>query len=261
VTMSIVRWLGLPPEVHSMLMIASILLALTPYLGGATFGSVTVPRLPLRTRRSMIMGGPLLVAALIALGIPIAALSPRATELRLVVADGTDDGEIDIVVRNSGTAPALLTRIELEIVGDRHAGARMPLTPTARYRIPLGTLSPGNRRAIAVRHLIAPSATEEIRIAPETPRALDLRLRIYSADGAVLAATVRLWPHLTIVARWDVSGRQHAQSASYDDEETDELDRTLTMRRVAEPTTFVKSAARASGGGAVTRPRHWGWIA
>jgi hypothetical protein len=194
--MSIVRWLGLPPEVHATLLIASILLALTPYFGGAAFGSVTVPRLPLRTRRSMVFGGPLLVALLIGLGIPIAALSPRAIELGLLIADATDDGEIDVVIRNSGTAPAILTSIELEIVGDRQAAARVPLAPTARYRIPLGTLPPGSRRAIAVRHLIAPSATEEIRIAPETPRALDLRVRIHSADGAVLDATVHLWPHL-----------------------------------------------------------------
>lgn len=194
--MSIIRWLGLPPEVHVMLMIASMLLALTPYFGGAALGSVTVPRLPLRTRRSMIVGGPLLVAVVIGLGIPIAALAPRTTDLRLLAADGTDDGEISVVVRNFGTASALLTRIELEIVSDRHVAARVPLAPTARYRIPLGALPPGSSRAITIRHVIAPSATEEIRIAPETPRALELRVRIHSADGAILAMDVRSWPNL-----------------------------------------------------------------
>jgi hypothetical protein len=188
--MSIAGRLGLPEAVQTGLLIFAIVLALTPWLSGVTVGSWEFPKLDPRRRRVLRVIGPIAVALAIALVVPVSALRPSTTDLRLLAADVTRNGEIDVAVTNAGTSAALLTAIELEVLRERATAARPVLVTTATYRIPVDDLPAGKRRRLVVRHLVPAGATERIVIAPETTRAAAVRLTLFGADGAVLNATV-----------------------------------------------------------------------
>jgi|GEM_PF-5457129 len=191
--MSIAQRAGLPEAVQTALLLLSIALALTPYLTEVSIGILKIPKLSMRERRSMKIIGPIAVVLAIALVAPLSALAP-ASKLRLLAADVDEAGQIDVVVANNGTTAALLTKIELELLRDRQLRARPTLMPTAAYRIPIDRLSVGGRRSLLVRQLVLPSTAERIVIAPMTNRALEVRLRMHTADGEVLTADVSLWP-------------------------------------------------------------------
>ncbi|HEY6141032.1 MAG TPA: hypothetical protein VI670_25020 [Thermoanaerobaculia bacterium] len=191
--MSIAQRAGLPEPFQTTLLILAIVLALTPYLADVSIGILKVPKLTPRQRRSMKVIGPLAVAAAAVLVVPLPFFAP-APVLRLLVADATETGEIDLAIANEGKTAALLTRLQLEVSRDRGLRARPTLMPAATYRIPIDDLAVGASRGLMVRHLVPASATERIVIAPMTTRALDVRLRIESANGGVLEADVGLWP-------------------------------------------------------------------
>jgi len=191
--MSIAQRAGLPEAVQTTLLLLSIALALTPYLPEVSIGALIIPKLSIRQRRSMKIIGPIAVVLAIALVVPLSALAPTS-KLRLLGADVDEAGQIDVVVANNGATPALLTKIELELLRDRQLRARPTLAPVAAYRIPIDRLSVGGRRSLLVRQLVLPSTAERIVIAPMTNRAVDVRLRIQSAEGDVLTADVSLWP-------------------------------------------------------------------
>ncbi|HEX6161603.1 MAG TPA: hypothetical protein VF111_15610, partial [Thermoanaerobaculia bacterium] len=99
-----------------------------------------------------------------------------------------------LAIRNSGKSAALLTRIELEMLIDRRTAVRPALTPSALYVIPMQSRGAGHRRALVIRHLIAPNTTERIIVSPATNRAMRLRIHLHAAGGEVLTGEVELWP-------------------------------------------------------------------
>lgn len=191
--MSLAERIGLPEEFQTTLLLLALLLALAPYLADIKIGSLQVPRLGPQKRRLMKVLGPLVVLSSLGLVLPVSKLLPSVSKLQLLAVDFTEAGEIDVAITNSGTAAALLTKIELEILKDHQISARPALTPTARYRIPMTGLRSGQRRSLVVRHTVLPATTERILIAPETARVLDVRIHIYAANGAVLTSDVQLW--------------------------------------------------------------------
>ncbi|MFL6244787.1 MAG: hypothetical protein ACJ74H_02090 [Thermoanaerobaculia bacterium] len=190
--MSIAERFGLPEAFVVTLLLLATVLTLAPYLRGVTLGSVQIPRFDARRRRALRLIGPLSLVAAIALVIPLPAL--RQTRLRLVDADVTEAGEIDVVVVNTAIASTVITKIELEVTRDRGIGSRPVLIETAQYRIPIDNLRRGQRRGRMTRHLIPGGATERILIAPHTGRGFQLRLFIWTDDGAVLTADLDLLP-------------------------------------------------------------------
>jgi len=135
------------------------------------------------------------VVALLMVGavLPMEALSPPPTRLQIVACDATDDGGIDLALSNSGTAAALVTRIELEVLALRPTTVRPSLPVAASYRIEMKAPRPGSRHAVVVRHVILPKALERIVLVPQTNRAMRVRLRLFAADGAVMTRDVELW--------------------------------------------------------------------
>lgn len=191
--MSIAQWLGLPGDFLTALLLIAFFLTLAPYLEGVTIGSWSIPKLLPRKKRIMKIAAPIVLVVFVAAGVPLQALR-ASSRLRLLGADFTERGVIDVVVANSGTSAALLTRIELEILRDHRQLMRPALDASATYRVPIDDAAPGQRRAVVIRHLIAPASTERLLIAPETGRVLDVRVRVFSAEGAILTSDVRLWP-------------------------------------------------------------------
>ncbi|HEX2835301.1 MAG TPA: hypothetical protein VHW00_19965 [Thermoanaerobaculia bacterium] len=192
--MSIARWLGLPDAFVLAVMLLTLALTLAPYFSGMTIGSVQVPRLDIRRRRALRLIGPVLLLANLALVLPLSALNPMRTNLRLAAAEVTERGEIDLVVINSGSSAALLTAIEIEILADRGVAARPVLVETATYRVPIDGVRAGSNRRRMIRHLIPAGASERIVIAPETARALRIRVVLHAEDGTALSATLELLP-------------------------------------------------------------------
>jgi len=190
--MSIAQWLGLSPEFWTAILLIAVCLALAPYLENMTIGAWVVPRLVPGKKRIVKIGGPLIVIVLIAAGVPLNALRPKA-RLELLAADATDRGQIDVVIANSGATAAVLTRIEIEVLRDHGQLMRPVLDASATYRIPLGDARAGQCRAATIRHVVPPATTERILIALETARVLDVRVRILVADGVALTGDVRLW--------------------------------------------------------------------
>ena len=192
--MSLANWLGLPEAFQTTLLIAAVVLALTPYFAGITVGGLQVPRLPVRQRRRLRLAGPIVLLGCLALVIPIGAWRNATSELRLLAVDVGPSGVIDVVVANRGSSPALLTAIELEVIADRRVIGRPVLQETATYHVPLDDVAVGGRQRRTIRHIIAAGATERILIAPETARSLRVRLSLSVAGGAMLTSTVELLP-------------------------------------------------------------------
>jgi hypothetical protein len=190
--MSIAGRLGLPEAVQTALLVLAIVLALSPWFSGVAIGSWTFPKFDPRRRRAMRVIGPIAVALAVALVVPVSTLRPPQTDLRLLAADATADGDIDVAVANQGTSGALLTAIELEVLRERTTAVRPVLFTAATYRLPIGDLTAGQRRRRMVRHLVPAGATERIVIAPESTRAAAVRLTLFAADGSVLSSTVNL---------------------------------------------------------------------
>lgn len=192
--MSIAQWLGIPGEFLTSLLLIALVLTLAPYLDGVTIGSLSIPRLLPRKRRLVKIAAPTMLGVLLLAGVPLQALRARHSELELLAADFTDRGVIDVVVKNSGLSPALLSRIEVDVLRDYRQLMRPALDSSATYRIPIDDVAAGGKRALVIRHLLPAGSTERLLIAPETGRVLDVRVRIASADGVMLARDVRLWP-------------------------------------------------------------------
>jgi len=190
--MSIAQRLGVSGDFLTALLLMGVLLTVAPYLDGATIGSWVVPKLAPRRRRFMRFAAPIALAAIIAVGMPIQALRPSASDLQLIAAD-FHRGVIDVVIWNAGTSPALLSRIEIAVLRDHHRSMRPPLDVSATYHIALGDAVPGERRVALVRHLVPAGATERLIIAPDTTRVLDVRLQIASSEGKTLARDFQLW--------------------------------------------------------------------
>src|SRR4051812_46218676 len=117
--MSLAIRLGLPEAVQSALLIAAIALTLAPYFAGLTIGGLQIPNIDSRRRRRIRFAGPAILAGCVALVLPLPWLQPPITNLRLIAVDVTATGDIDAVVSNAGTSPALLTAIELEVIAER----------------------------------------------------------------------------------------------------------------------------------------------
>ena len=190
--MSIAQWLGLPEAFVVTLLIFVTVLAVSPYLSGVAVGSLQIPKLDPRRRRRLRFAGPLCVAACIVLVVPLSALRPARTALRLVAAEVTEQGQIDLVVANGGHAPIVITSIELEVIEERGIDSRPVLIETATYRIPIDGLRRGQSRRQMVRHLVPAGGVERIIVSPRTGRAFLVLLRIRTDDGTMLTANLDL---------------------------------------------------------------------
>ncbi|HYU25143.1 MAG TPA: hypothetical protein VEO74_08075 [Thermoanaerobaculia bacterium] len=192
--MSVAGRIGLPEAFQTTLLVVALLLALAPHFAGLTIGGVQLPRIDHRRRRALKIFGPLALVAAIALVLPVEALAPPlSSRMQLVAADPTPAGEIDLAIVNSGKGEGLVTHIELEILSEGSTHARPVLAPSARYRIPIDDLRVGQRRGVVVRHVIAPATTERILVAPQTNRALTVRVHVRTFGDVVMTRDVELW--------------------------------------------------------------------
>jgi len=189
--MSLAGRLGLPEAVQTALLLAAIALTLAPYFAGMSIGGLQIPAIG-PGRRRMRVAGPAMLAGCMVLVVPLSLFQPAPMMLRLIAVDVTDSGDIDAVVANDGNSAAMLTAVELEVLGERRVGARPELLPGAAIQVPVDDLPPGGRRTSMIRLLVAPRSVERIVISPQTNRGLLLRLRIRSTDGVVLSSDVDL---------------------------------------------------------------------
>lgn len=190
--MSLAELLGLSETVQTTLVLLAVALALAPILSGVKIGGVEIPRIDRRRRRALHIGGPASLLAALVLVVPIPALRPHTTNLRLVAADVLENGDIDVAVTNTGPVAVLLTAIELEVIGERAAGSRPVLETSATYRVPIGDLTRGHGRRRVIRHLVAAGTTERFSIHPETAYAATVQLSLFSGDGTVMRAQIDL---------------------------------------------------------------------
>jgi hypothetical protein len=190
--MSIAGRLGFPEAFQTTLLLLTLVLTLTPYFAGAMIGSVAIPRLSASRRRWMRFFGPFSLAVTVAVIVPLDVLRATTPDLRLLAADVSQSGDLDLVLTNPGTTAALVTAIELEVIGDRGLASRPILHSTAAYRISIDDLKVGNSRRLVVRHLIPTGATERFTISPETSRSLKVRVRIQTAHGAALSRDLEI---------------------------------------------------------------------
>lgn len=190
--MSLAGRLGLPEAVQTALLLAAIALTLAPYFAGMSIGGLQIPAIGPGRRRRMRVAGPAMLAGCMALVVPLSLFWPAPMMLRLIAVDVTDSGDIDAVVANDGNSAAMLTAVDLQVLGERGVGARPELLPGAAIQVPVDDLPPGGRRTSMIRLLVAPKSVERIVISPQTNRGLLLRLRIRSADGVVLSSDVDL---------------------------------------------------------------------
>lgn len=190
--MSLAGRLGLPEAVQTALLLVALALALAPYFAGMSIAGLQVPAIDRARRRRMRIAGPAILLGSLALVVPLSLFQPSPTILRLIAVDVTDSGNIDAVVANDGSSAALLTAVELEVLGERGISARPELLPGAAIQVPVDDLPPGGRRSSMIRLLVGPKSHERLVISPLTGRGLLLRLRIRSADGTALMADVDL---------------------------------------------------------------------
>jgi len=190
--MSVADWLGIPEAAQSALLLLAFALMLTPWLSGLTIGNTQFPKLDRRRRRAIVATGPIAMLLSLALVVPVSALRPRSTDLRLLAADVTSNGDIDLAMSNAGSADVLLRAIELEVVRASKVAARPALVTAATYRVPIDDLEVGERRRLVIRHLIGAGRTERLTISPEAPHVAAARLSLIAADGTVLQTVVDL---------------------------------------------------------------------
>jgi hypothetical protein len=190
--MSVADWLGITEAAQTALLILAFVLMLTPWLSGLTIGNMQFPKLDRRRRRAIVATGPVAMLLSLALVVPVSALRPRSTDLRLLAADVTHNGDIDIAMSNAGSADVLLRAIELEVVRASKVAARPALVTAATYRVPIDDLEVGERRRLVIRHLIGAGRTERLTISPEAPHVATARLSLIAADGTVLQTVVDL---------------------------------------------------------------------
>jgi hypothetical protein len=190
--MSIAELLGWPEAVRTTLLLFGIALVVAPLLSGVKFGGIEIPRLDPRRRRALRVAGPLSLLAAVALIVPLRALQPASSTLRLLAVDVMENGDIDVAIRNSGTSSALLTVIEIQILRERALTPRPVLQTSAAYRVPFGRRSVAQTGRLAIRHLIAPASVERFSIHPGTARAVSVRLSLYAEDGAEIRTVVDL---------------------------------------------------------------------
>ena len=198
--MSIADRLGLTDAAQTALLVLAFALALTPWLSGLTIGTMQFPKLGRRRRHVMRVAGPLAVVVALGLTTPLAALRPRATDLRLLAADVTRSGDIDMAIANAGTSDALLRAIDLEVLREAKVAARPALITSATYRVPIGDLRLGQRRRLVIRHLVTAGTTERITISPEAGHVATVRISLIAADGPVLQTVVDLLDRSTFPA-------------------------------------------------------------
>jgi len=190
--MSIANLLGLSEAVQTTLVLLAVALVLAPVLSGVKFGGIEVPRLDPRRRRALRIVGPVSVVGAVVLVVPVSALRPPATHLRLLAAASLGNGDIDVAITNAGTADALLTAIELQVTRERAAAPRPELHTSATYRVPIGDLTAGQSRRVVIWHLVPAGATERLSIHPETNHAAAVQLSLFAADGTVLRTMIEL---------------------------------------------------------------------
>lgn len=190
--MSIANLLGWSEAVQTTLILLAVMLALAPVLSGVKLGGIEIPKLDPRRRRALRIVGPVSVVSALVVVVPLRALRPPATRLGLLAASSLENGDIDVAVTNTGTADALLTAIELLVTRDRVAAPRPELHTSARYRVPIGDLTAGQRRRVVIWHLVPAGATERLSIHPETTHAAAVQLSLFAADGTVLRTMIEL---------------------------------------------------------------------
>jgi hypothetical protein len=96
---------------------------------------------------------------------------PSDGSLEIVSVIATREAEFDIRLRNLSDSAAYITRITVRVLKDW--GVMAPtLNPTAKYDLPVGSLSVGESTSIDVSHIIEPHGADRFLIALHTTRVL-----------------------------------------------------------------------------------------
>lgn len=93
----------------------------------------------------------------------------------------TENGELDVKVRNLGSSDALITKISVTLLETNYEPGMITtglLLPTAYYNIPLNNLKVGQTRSIDASHVVAPNKSDRFLVNLDTTKSMKIELTL-----------------------------------------------------------------------------------
>lgn len=122
-----------------------------------------------------------------------AGVTKTDPDLEICLLRETDEGELDIGVRNVSDRDLLITGIEIIVLKDFGWVAPM-LEPTARYAVRVDDLGVGDARRINVVQLVAARSVDRFLVALDDLRTLLLHVVLHTKNGRGASGDVWLFP-------------------------------------------------------------------
>lgn len=108
----------------------------------------------------------------------------------------TNQGELDVIVRNLCSIDTIITKITISVLEDQ--GMVLPiLEPTARYNLPIGDLMVGGSRSIDVAYVVKSHQADRFLINLGTTRLLKIRLNLTYNKNNVASSITTIWRNLS----------------------------------------------------------------
>ena len=119
--------------------------------------------------------------------------SHELSELEITSLTMTYNGELDVKVRNIGSAPALITKITVVVLEDADVCVEPCLEPSAKYYLPIDDLSVGESKSIHISHVVGPNEADRFLIALQTHYPLLIELKLEYNHDQTVSETFELW--------------------------------------------------------------------
>lgn len=117
----------------------------------------------------------------------------RGPDIEIVQVGFTPKGLIDVTVHNKTDRQVLISRLELAVLRDFGYEVSPVLPPTATYRVPVHSLREGEKRAVAIQHIVPATQFDRFLIDVRTPRVLQIEVGLVTSENERVRGEVRLW--------------------------------------------------------------------
>jgi hypothetical protein len=107
------------------------------------------------------------------------AILKASNALDVTTVEYTDDGELDITVRNLSNDAVVINAITVTILEDKKLSVTPILEPSAQYKIPIEKLGEGETARLSVRHVIDSHKADRFLLALETTRMLFIEVTLH----------------------------------------------------------------------------------
>ena len=120
-------------------------------------------------------------------------LIDQQSVLEITSLTATDQSELDVQVRNIGSAEVLITELTVSIVEDTETAVLPELHPSAIYELSIGDLKEGQARSIHVSHVVGANKADRFLVALNTFRVLNVKLTLTYNRNQTVSETAWLW--------------------------------------------------------------------